>query len=69
MGREAVDLPVDKQEVSHQKQQGRHSGSNRQVALKVVLETDKEGGCLSLKGSEGLREGCFPCPQTPRSHG
>lgn len=59
-GGRPIDLPVDKQEVSHQAQQGRHSGSNCQVALKVVLETHKEeaachsgvvrveGGLLSL---------------------
>lgn len=67
-GEATIDLPVDKQEVSHQAQQGGHSGGNCQVALKVVLETHKEG-CLLLRGSEGPREGCFHCPQILRSHG
>lgn len=69
MGEGAVDLPVDKQEVSNQAQQGGHGRGNCQVALKVVLETHKEGGCLSLRAGEGPREGCFYCPQTSRSNG
>lgn len=59
-GSEVGDIPVDKQEVGHKAQQGGHSGGNRQVALKVVLETHRKGGCLSLRAGEGLGPGLLP---------
>lgn len=43
-----TDLPVDEQEVGREAEQGGNSGGNRQVALKVVLETHKGESCLSL---------------------
>lgn len=45
-----TDLPVDEQEVGREAEQGGNSGGNRQVALKVVLETHKGESCLSLGG-------------------